>query len=59
MRRIIAPVAANSSDVLVLDTYAKALLLLGKEEMAQPVVARLRAEGWHETEFGRLSERVR
>ncbi|MEM7585053.1 MAG: serine/threonine-protein kinase [Acidobacteriota bacterium] len=48
---ISANVAARSDFLRHLDTYAKALLILGDREAARPVVEHLRARSWNDPDF--------
>ena len=51
------PIARRRGDLYYLDTYARALLLLGDVETARPVVEELLSKGWSHPEFEQLCRR--
>jgi len=44
-------IALERGDLYYLDTYARALLLLGRVDEARPVVEELRSKGWKGSAF--------
>jgi len=54
---LLADIARERGDLYYLDTYARALLLLGRVDEAKPVVEELRAKGWNSATLLDLSRR--
>lgn len=54
---LLGEIAIERGDLYYLDTYARALLLLGRVEEARPVVEELRSKGWNSEALRELSRR--
>jgi tetratricopeptide (TPR) repeat protein len=55
---VMKPVVPRQRDVAYLDTYAQALLMLGRTAEAAPIVAELRSQGWKDPAFLDLCQKA-